>query len=442
MTASIVWFRRDLRLGDHPALHAACREDAAVVPLFVWDERLLDAGSASAARRLRLEAAVAALQRDLRAHGGRLVIRRGNPRQEVPSLAREIGASTVHASRDYTPYARARDDAVGREVQLRLHGGQLLQEPEELGDARVFTSFHRRWAALPVFDPLPAPHRLVVPAGVPGEASPAVDPWGEAEAHQRLRQFARGTAHHYGSDRDRLDRAGTSRLSADLHLGTISPRQAFHGIQQAAFRRQLAWRDWASHVLFFRPQARRDAWQPRYRGLAWLEDEITAEAWKRGMTGYPAVDAAMRQLAEEGWIHNRARLIVASFLAKDLLLDWRIGEAHFLASLIDGDVANNSLNWQWAAGVGTDAAPFFRMLNPVIQSKRFDPDGVWIRRWVPELAGLGAGDIHEPWSAKAGPPRGYPVPIVEHAAARQRAMEWFSRYAAASGRREVPEREP
>jgi deoxyribodipyrimidine photo-lyase len=442
MSRAVVWFRRDLRLGDNPAVDAALEASDELVPLFVWDPRLLDASVASSRRRAQLEAALVALDAELRERGARLVIRRGDPREVVPQVAHEAGAASVHAAQDFTPYARSRDAAVGRTVDLRLADGQLLHAPEELGEARVFTPFHRRWADLPVPEPLPATRRLRPVAGIAGEALPDAEPAGEAAALRSLERFARDLARDYARDRDRLDLDGTSRLSAALHLGTISVRTVFRRIADPAFRRQLAWRDWASHLLWFAPDTRSEPWQPRFRGRAWLDDPAAAERWREGTTGFPGVDAAMRQLATEGWINNRARLIVASFLAKDLLLDWRIGEAHFLRELVDGDVANNWLGWQWTAGIGTDAAPYFRVLNPVLQAKRFDPQGNWVRRWLPELRDLPDAQVHEPWKAPAAKRRGYPERMVDHLVARQRAIEWFARYAPLTEGPAVPEREP
>jgi len=419
----VVWFRRDLRVGDHPALTEAVAAGQVVLPLFVWDPALL---APTGSRRLaRLEGAVAALDRDLRALGGRLVIRRGRPEEVVAAVVREVGARTVHASRDYTPFALARDERVAREVDLIRFGGTLAIEPEATGDTRVFSAFHRRWSARSIDRPLPAPRRIEVPTGIAGEAAPTITPDGEPEALDRLGRFAQGAAGEYATGRDRLDRDGTSRLGADLHFGTLSPRQVLAAIAEPSFRRQIAWRDWASHVLWFRPMARNVAWREGARDLAWLDDPAGFAAWRDGQTGYPVVDAAMRQLGAEGWIHNRARMIVASFLAKDLLIDWRLGEAHFLRELVDADVANNSLGWQWAAGVGTDAAPFFRIFSPVRQGERFDPTGAWVRRWVPEVAATKDRFVHRPWDDPDGLPAGYPARIVDHAEARARALAWF-----------------
>ncbi|MCU0483303.1 MAG: DNA photolyase family protein [Chloroflexi bacterium] len=426
-SVAIAWLRRDLRVVDNPALAAALAQADLVVPLFVRDPAVLAGSRASLRRNAWLEAALASLDADLQARGGRLIIREGDPREVVPALARAVGASTVHAARDYSPFARARDAAVAEAVDLRLHRGLLLVEPEEVGDHKVFAAFHRRFVARPLRVPLPAPERVVVPESVRG--APPLEPPGNAAvggastaaALARLRTFA-ARADRYAIDRDRLDVDGTSRLSAHLHLGTVSPAMVAAAVDDDAFRRQLAWRDWAHHLLWWRPEAARAAWREDLRDLRWDDDPGLFAAWVEGRTGYPVVDAAMRQLAAEGTMPNRARMIAASFLAKDLFLDWRLGEAHFLRELLDGDVASNGMGWQWVAGVGTDAAPFVRVFNPVLQGRRFDPEGSWVRRWVPEVAGLPDAHVHAPWGAAREPPRGYPAPIVDHAQARARAI--------------------
>jgi deoxyribodipyrimidine photo-lyase len=421
----VVWFRRDLRLGDHPALTAAVATGRPVLPLFVWDPVLADPLRTGPRRIERLESALVALDRDLRSAGGRLIVRRGRPEDVIVQIVNEVGAEAVHASRDYTPFAVARDRRIGSVANLRLFNGTLAVEPEATGEVRVFTPFHRRWLAHSPVGPAPAPRRVSVPDGVASAPIPNTRPDGEVEAQERLARFALVGAPDYAVARDRLDRDGTSRSGADLHLGTLSPRQVLAAVSDPAFRRQLAWRDWANHVLWFRPTARRLGWREDLRDLVWLDDPDGLESWRLGRTGYPVVDAAMRQLRAEGWIHNRARMIVASFLTKDLLIDWRRGEAHFQHELVDDDIANNTFGWQWIAGVGTDAAPFFRVFNPVRQGERFDPSGTWVRRWVPEVARLPDRYVHRPWESPGGPPADYPAPIVDHAFARARALAWF-----------------
>ena len=392
----------------------------------MWDPAIVERGRVAPRRLALLQGALASLDRAFRERGGRLVIRRGDPAAEIAALAAETGATEVHAHRDYTPFARARFARVAAipGVRLVLHAGTLLVEPEAIGESRVFSAFHRRWIEVDLRVAQDAPRRIAVPAGFSGEAVPAstVDP--QADAEGRLRAFASEAGLRYGADRDRLDLDGTSHLSAALHLGLISPRRVAAAVDNEAFRRQLAWRDWASHLPWFRPATLQEGWDTAFRDAAWRDDADALAAWHEGRTGYPTVDAAMRQLAAEGWIHNRARMIVASFLAKDLLLDWRAGEAWFLRHLVDGDVANNSLGWQWTAGVGTDAAPYVRVLNPSLQGERFDPKGEWVRRWVPELRDVDARWIHRPWEAPDGAPArdGYPAPLVDHSEARRRAL--------------------
>jgi deoxyribodipyrimidine photo-lyase len=402
------------------------------VPLVVLDPSLR--GSAVAARRVaRFDAAVVALDRDLHELGGRLIVRSGDPRTVVPALAREVGAHEVVATRDLTPRARRRDAAVAErlagECRMRLLPGTIVVEPEDTGEVRVFAAFHRRWLGRPHRAPEPAPHAIAVPADVAGEPLPSVEADGGPEALERLAAFQRDAAADYGRDRNRLDLAGTSHLSPDLHFGTLSPLRAAE-TDSAAFVRQIAWRDWAHHLLWFAGAGNREALESgsaaaRTGEPRWIDDTDAVDAWREGRTGYPTVDAAMRQLAHTGWIHNRARLIVASFLTKDLLIDWRSGEAHFLATLIDGDVANNRLGWRWTSGVGHDAAPFVRVLNPVLQGQRFDPDGEWVRTWVPEIADVPTKFIHSPWEAP-NTPRGYPLPILDHRIARGRALAAFA----------------
>ena len=479
---TIAWFRRDLRLDDNPALAAAlaaATPAGQVVPLFVRDPAILASGRVGRHRAERLDAAIVALDAELRARGGRLVIRTGRPEEVLRVLARETGARQVHASRDCTPYARRRDRAVAAElgpgVPLRLHAGTLLVEPETIGERRVFTPFHRAWLTalgrqdvlvglpgrVPPGDavgltapaaPMRAPDRVAVPPSVSSELVPDVAPRGEAAAREMLAGFA-SRADRYERERDQLDGGTGSGLSADLHLGTISPRRVVEAVREPSFVRQLAWRDWAAHRAWFEPESlgravpasgcepAPDSGVPaRGRGAtrvhepawshdpawghdpAWSYDPALLAAWSEGRTGYPAVDAAMRQLAETGWISNRARMIAASFLVKDLLLDWRLGLDWFERTLVDADVASNALNWRWVAGIGPDASPWFRIMNPVLQGERFDPHGAWVRRWVPELRGVPDAFAHRPWDAPAGQPHGYPSRIVDHAQARARAL--------------------
>ena len=421
----VVWFRRDLRLDDHPAMIAAIATGRPVVPLLVIDAGLASSPTMGTRRWRRFEAAAVALDRDLRRIGGRLILRRGDPRAVVPAVVHEVGADEVYATRDYTPYAVRRDDQIGARTRIRLFDGELVVEPEATGPVRIFTPFHRRWVDVDRAELLPSPTRIDVPDWVTSEAAPTELPDGGPEALTRMRDFARGAAATYEVDRNRLDLDGTSSLSADFHFGTLSARRAVSEVASPTFARQLAWRDWAHHLLWFEQET--PAFPTTGRGeVDWLDDPAGIVAWREGRTGYPTVDAAMRELAATGRMHNRARMIVGSFLTKDLLVDWRVGEAHFLAHLIDADIANNRLGWRWVAGVGPDAAPFTRVLNPSLQGERFDPQGTWTRRWVPEVAHLPDAVIHRPWLAEGGASGDYPAPIVDHLAARQRALTAFA----------------
>lgn len=437
-TTAIVWFRRDLRLADNRALVAALAAADQVVPLFVRDPAILESGRVGRLRGERLETALVALDRELRDRGGRLVVRAGRPAQIVPDIVRETGARQVHAHRDHTPYARRRDEEVAAALEpaasFHAHPGTLLVEPEAVGRWRIFTPFHRAWTrSLDPSPPLPAPRRLRVPeevaseplAGAAARARTLVG--GEVGAMMRLSAFA-APAGRYAADRDRLDLDATSRLSADLHFGTISARRVLEAVPEPAFARQLAWRDWAAHVVWWEPESTQigrppgPERRPDLGTVPWDDNPAHLAAWTEGRTGYPAVDAAMRQLAEEGWISNRARMIAASFLVKDLLLDWHLGRAWFERTLVDADVASNGFNWRWVAGVGTDAAPYFRVMNPVLQGQRFDPHGAWVRRWVPELRRIPDAFVHRPWDAPSGSAPGYPPPVVNHAVRRLEAL--------------------
>jgi deoxyribodipyrimidine photo-lyase len=450
-TDAIVWFRRDLRLHDHPALHHALDEFDRVLPLFVVDAGILGGRWPSPNRWWFLARALEALDRDLRARGSRLVVVRGDPVELVARVARRAGASAVVASRDYTPYGRARDGRV--EAALRAAGvawragrGLLVHEPEEVrrddgGAFRVFSPFHRRWGERPLRPVLAAPERIpTMDVEVPGAGSPdallgrplpTADPAlllppGEAAARPRLDAWARSDAlRDYDTGRDRLDVDGTSRLSQDLRWGLLSPvevvdRCAGRGAGPTRFRTEIAWRDFYAHLLFHEPRVARQSFRRELDGVWMAPDPGRVEAWKEGRTGYPVVDAAMRQLLASAWMHNRARMIVASFLTKHLGVDWRVGEAHFMEHLVDGDPASNNGGWQWAASTGTDPQPWFRVFNPTLQGRRHDPDGEYVRRWVPELRGTAGPDVHEP------PPGAYLPPIVDHATARREALARFA----------------
>ena len=441
----VVWFRRDLRLADHPALAEAAARGP-VLPVFVVDPRL---HGRAERRDAWIGATLAVLDADLRRRGARLVVRRGDPVAELVRVAREAGASGVWWNRDYTPYARTRDvavDAACRAAGLepRAFADALLTEPGDVRPARggfytVFTPFHRAWLTRDRPPPMPAPERLTTGGlDAPPPSPPASDDLpeaGETAARAALDAFIRGPLGDYADARDRLDGEPTSRLSPFLRVGALSLRQVYAAVTAAAARapalarpveafvRQLAWRDFFVQILWHAPQTRWQPLRPPRTAVRWRRDPEGLAAWREGRTGYPIVDAAMRQLAATGFIANRARMVVASFLVKHLLIDWREGDRWFMRQLLDGDPALNGGNWQWVASVGADAMPAFRVFNPVTQGKRFDPSGDYVRRWVPELASLPGARVHTPWDA--GGVRGYPPPIVEHDEARRRALAAF-----------------
>jgi len=450
---SLVWFRRDLRLEDNPAWAGATAESSTVLALFVLDRRLL--GPSGSARKERLFGDLRALQDRLRELGGDLLIRTGDPADVVPAVAAEFSAASVYVNLDVSPFATRRDTAVqaaleSRGVRWCANWGTLVHRPGEVrtaagGLSQVFTPFHRAWARTP-WSAWPEPGTATV-MSVAGEAIAEVgtypfvsDQHGDAVMPGEHGAFARllaavERADRYDDDRNTPSIHGTSELSADLKFGTLSPRTVARVVGEStpgrsALVRQLAWRDWYAHLLHATPSLVDSPMKPQYAGLAWLDDDSGFTAWTQGRTGFPFVDAGMRQLLATGWMHNRVRMVTASFLVKNLLIDWRRGEQYFRHVLVDADVSQNVGNWQWVAGTGPDASPYNRIFNPVLQGQRFDPEGNYIRTWVPELAGLAAPSVHEPWTigplelVAAGITLGedYPSPIVDLGASRQRAL--------------------
>jgi len=416
---AVVLFTRDLRIHDHPALAAAAARAESVVPLFVLDERI-----PAPPNRLRfLLQSLADLRRSL---GGTLVVRRGDPVAETMRIVGETGAEAVFLSADVSMYAQERERRLAAErVELRALPGVTVVPPGELLPAgadhfRVFTPYWRRWAETELRPVHRAPRRLPVPSGLalgrlpsrPAAQSPLLPEGGEAAGRRRLASWLRTGLPRYGELHDDLAADGTSRLSPYLHFGCLSPREvagrAAGRPGAEPFLRQLAWRDFFHQLLAARPEASREDY--RRRLAPWHDDPEGLAAWKEGRTGIPLVDAGMRQLAAEGWLHKRARLVVASFLTKHLSVDWRSGAAHFAELLVDGDVAQNSGNWQWAAGTGADTRPN-RILNPVLQARRYDPRGEYVCRWVEELADVSGPVLFEPWR-RGGVP-GYPPPLVD-----------------------------
>ncbi len=393
-----------------------------------------------------LIASVHALDDELGRHGGRLVIRSGDPADALRALVTETGATDLYFNADVSPYADRRDSHVRARLnnQLEIHTsyGNLIQEPGAVltkkgGLSQVFSAFHRTWVNTPL-PMLPEPGKGRPVASVGSEALPAAEPSrlaaGTDAAYERL-QIWNEQVDDYETSRNLIGDTTTSRLSVDLKFGTLGPRTILaqigtHTPGRAAFIRQVAWRDWWAHLMVYHPDISRSAIRPAYDRIAWEQDDDGFERWATGTTGFPLVDAGMRQLVATGWMHGRLRMICASFLVKDLLIDWRRGERFFRHHLLDADPPQNAGNWQWVAGTGPDAAPYFRIFNPVTQSKKFDKDGDFIRAWVPELAKLPSPAIHEP--ATLAPldlvaldvvlGRDYPAPIVDHANARQRTL--------------------
>ena len=489
---TILWLRRDLRLGDNPALLAAAQtardRGGALLPVYVWEPPASRAWAPGGAARWWLWRSLQSLDGDLRRLGSRLLVERGDPVRVVAALAAQAAAHAVVWTAGLEPAEIAADEAL--EAALAGDGVEAIVVPPanllaaglptRTRDGKpytVFTPFWRaRLAAGAPTRPLPAPGALPAAPDAPsGLALAAVEaeeapPWtagladawrpGEMGAHDGLESFLHGALQSYVSDRDRMDLEGSSRLSPHLRWGELTARQVWQAVEgtlaeagldleaavspprwdaeqapglrrsAGAFLRQLGWREFGHHLLAAFPDSPERPLQARFAAFPWREDAAALEAWQRGRTGYPVVDAAMRQLWATGWMHNRARLLAGSFLVKDLLLPWHHGAAWFWDTLVDADLADNTLGWQWVAGCGADAAPYFRVFNPVTQGRRHDPEGAYVRRWVPELAGLETRHLHAPWLAPAealaaaGVTLGesYPEPIVDHGEARLRAL--------------------
>ncbi|MDF3074573.1 MAG: deoxyribodipyrimidine photolyase [Alphaproteobacteria bacterium] len=471
---NLLWFRQDLRLTDNPALRAAAAAGP-VIPVYILDDVSPGSWTMGGASRWWLHHSLAALDKALREKGSRLVLRRGNAADEIEKLVRETGAASVFWNRCYEPYAVKRDRDL--KASLKAQGvaaasfnAALLFEPHEIvnrsGDPfKVFSSFWRACRAHgdpPA--PIAAPMTIPVPADWPHSNAlpdlqllPTRPDWagglrknwtpGESGALTRLRDFVHETIEDYAGARDVPGLQATSRLSPHLHFGEIGPRQIFHAVRFALqemrsaalaksgekFLAELGWREFCHSLLFHNAMLPDGNLRPEFDRFPWQKSGANLRAWQRGLTGYPIVDAGMRQLWQTGWMHNRVRMVTASFLVKHLLLDWRQGEEWFWDTLVDADLANNAAGWQWVAGSGADASPFFRIFNPVLQGEKFDSSGVYVRIWVPELARLPDRLVHRPWEASpaaladAGVVLGtnYPYPVIEHDHARQRALRAF-----------------
>ncbi len=463
-TPVLHWFRRDLRLHDNPALHAAHRaSQGGVIPVFIQSAWKHSHPWTGPARQAALCDSLAALDRNLRAAGSRLFIRRGRAEEALETLLRETRAAALYYNRSPDPWGwelEHRVAAMARRMGVEVHAFHeaTALEPETVrtggGEAfRVYTPFARAWLRQEIPAPLPAPGRfaplpprlttLPVPTlaawGLKTTATPKIGEIGEQAALRRLEAFADGPIFRYAAERDFPGLEATSRLSADLRWGAVSIRLVIQRCREALaaartapdragpqkFLGELVWREFYMALLWRWPEVLEVEFQPKFRGLKWKSDPAAFQHWAEGTTGFPIVDAGMRQLAATGWMHNRVRMIVAMFLTKDLHLDWRVGEAHFMRALADGDAASNNGGWQWSAGTGADAAPYFRIQNPWTQSARFDPEGRYIRRWLPELRDLPPAKLHRPPPPGEALTRTYPHPMLDHAQERLIALAGY-----------------
>ena len=471
---SLVWLRRDLRLADNPALEAAVKLRGPVVPVFIHCPEEEAPWAPGAASRWWLHHSLTALETQLKEIGSRLIIRRGGSLPSLRSLVRETGATVMFYNRRYEPAVIARDmeinEALRRDgLQVDSCNAALLHEPWTIRNNsglpfQVFTPFWKR--CLAQCDPISvisAPKHLIAPSKWPRslpvtelELEPKINwasglhaAWhpGEAGAAAKLRKFLAHALVNYSDSRNRPDLEGTSRLSPHLHFGEISPRQVWLSLDKRAqklglspgkwresqFVAELGWREFAHHLLYHFPNTPAEPLRSGFKAFPWRKNDSRLRAWQKGRTGYPIVDAGMRELWATGWMHNRVRMIVASFLVKDLLISWQEGANWFWDTLVDADLANNTLGWQWIAGCGADATPFFRVFNPVLQGQKFDPNGTYVRRWCPELAGLPDYWIHQPQAAsrqmlsQSGVELGktYCQPVVSHTIAREVALDAF-----------------
>jgi deoxyribodipyrimidine photo-lyase len=458
---AIYWFRRSLRLDDNRALSDVVADADSVVPVFILDPDILNHPATGPARVRFLYQSLADVDASLRERGGRLILREGKPVEELERLVAETGATALYFSRDYEPYSRERDEAVtavlkAQGIAVHTANDHLLVEPWDIqtktrSPYTVFTPYKRAWLQHPLPSPVDAPKQFLTPQNIASlplprreiEQKPVVT-GGEAEAKRLLDAFIEDRVREYDTTRDFPGQEGTSRLSAALRMGVISPRRVLTAAKACrpasgveTFLSELAWRDFYYQILWHFPHVAGGAFKREYDAIQWENDERLFAAWCAGRTGYPIVDAAQRQLNEQAWMHNRARMITASFLTKDLLCDWRLGERYFMQKLVDGDLASNNGGWQWAAGTGTDAQPYFRIFNPTAQGEKFDPDGTYVRQWVPELRRVPARYIHRPWELSEREQeavgcvlgRDYPKPIVDHATQRERALALYRKAA-------------
>lgn len=467
MRTAIWWIRRDLRLSDNQALSLAISSADWVIPVFVLDPKLVGSANTSPKRLAFLYQGLNELDKDLRKMGSKLIVRRGNPSEVLLNLFRESGAEMIFAEEDFSPYARRRDGQVSEKLPLELVGGSCVSHPESiLTKARepykVFSPYMRAWKAVHQIsaDQLAAiPISISTPSAIKGESLQA-DPGieldstflpGENNALKKIREFSSSETegiYQYAELRNLLAVLGTARLSPYLRFGMISARQCLSAAQQAmqdapdersrksaeTWLNELIWREFYFAILYHFPDVLKHSFREDMRAIPWRNEHSEFSAWSEGRTGYPIVDAAMRQLLATGWMHNRGRMIAASFLVKDLVIDWRWGERFFMQHLLDGDPAANNGGWQWTAGTGTDAAPYFRVFNPVLQGKKFDPEGSFVKHWLPVLGKVPEKLIHTPWMMDAETQQSsgciigedYPYPIVDHGFARERILDIYN----------------
>lgn len=459
MRTIIVWFRNDLRVYDHPALAQAVKDADRIIPVFIFDANILHGVHSGSNRNRFLLESLADLRQSLQDRGGDLIVRSGKHVAALADIAHEYDAQAVYYTADYSPYALKRDALVAKSLKLEFRGfaGRLIVsslpklQTKNGKVHRVFTPFWKNWLEIGRRDIAPTPEKIALPTSItPGDLpdlsditiaddlSPNVVRGGETAARKRLKAFLDGPIHKYHQGNNDMAADDTSRLSSYLHFGCLSPREIEtmlpDGDGPRAWHRQLCWREFYHYVLFNFPDNNKQEFQERYRNLQWDNNERLLQAWIDGKTGYPVVDAAMRQLKQEGWMHNRARLIVGSFLTKDLWLDWRLGERYFMRILLDGDEANNNGNWQWIASVGVDPAPVFRRLyNPTLQQQSYDPTGKYVRKYLPELQHVPDKFLAEPWKMSSVEQHNhqcvigtdYPAPIVDHSEARKQALERY-----------------
>ncbi len=456
---NIWWIRRDIRLKDNQTLQAALKDADQLIPLFIIEPEIMEA--AAPKRRAFILNALRDLDQQLRNLGSRLIVRQGPAAKAMGDLFEEFPEAAVFAHEDFSPFARERDAEIKESYDLSLHSSVVLRHPTAVlkddGEPYiVYTPYKNKWYEEPLPNPgdlLPIPDRLPsLPDNIATMERPEVEqvtdfPATTDEAQRRFSEFLEDGIQHYKSQRDQMNVDSTSQLSPYLRFGLLSIREAFAMAQMALMQAQkdktraeirtwmneLVWREFYTTILFHFPHVMEGPFREEYEDIAWREDQADLEAWQKGQTGYPIVDACMRQLLETGWMHNRGRMIVASFLTKDLLINWQHGEAWFMNNLVDGDPAANNGGWQWSAGTGTDAAPYFRIFNPILQGKKHDPEGEFIAKWVPELQDLPKAFHHEPWEMdediaqkydfKLG--RDYPQQIVDHFFARDRTLEAY-----------------